>query len=141
MKNIKKKGKKRSSPGFVQVWDKLIDSEAWKELSCYARTVYIEIRHKYNGSNNGNLSYTYREGIRIMTRNRFSKALKELVNNGLIDIIRSGGLYRKNNIFGLSNRWRSYGQENFKIGKFVVIDLERNFKIKKGGNFESESNI
>jgi len=114
--------KRKKGPPFVRIFHELIDSKAWKELSCYARTVYIEIYRKYNGSNNGNLSYTYREGIKIMTRNRFSKALKELVNNGLIDIIRSGGLYRKNNIFGLSDRWKSYGQENFKPGKLKVPD-------------------
>lgn len=116
------KKKKKRYPPFIMLPNKMIDSEAWKGLSCYARAVYIEIRRKYNGSNKDNLSYTYREGIKIMARNRFSKALKELVNNGLIDIIRSGGLYRKNNIFGLSDRWKFYGQENFKIGKLKVPD-------------------
>jgi len=116
------KKKKKRYPPFVMLPNKMIDSKAWKELSCYARTVYIEIKRRYNGKNDSNLSYTYREGIKIMTRNRFSKALKELVNNGLIDIIRSGGLYRKSNIFGLSDRWKFYDQENFKLGKLKVPD-------------------
>jgi len=114
--------KRKKGPGFFRVWHELIDSEAWKELSCYARTVYIEIGRKYNGSNNANLSYTYREASKIMHKNTFTKALKELVNNGLIDIIRSGGLYRKNTIYGLSDRWRFYGRNNFKIGKLKVAD-------------------
>lgn len=118
-----KKKTKKSKP-FVRLFNELIESKAWRELSCYARTIYIEIRYKYNGRNDKNLSYTYREGIKIMARNSFAKALKELVNNGLIDIIRSGGLYRKNNIFGLSDRWKFYGQENFKIGKFKVVDKD-----------------
>ncbi|MBA7712518.1 hypothetical protein ES703_121495 [subsurface metagenome] len=116
-----KKKRKRSLP-FVRLFNELIDSKAWKELSCYARTVYIEIHRKYDGSNNGDLSYTYREARKIMSSKRFTKALKELVNNGLIDIIRSGGLYKKPNIFGLSDRWKFYGQENFKIGKVKVPD-------------------
>ncbi len=100
----------------------LIDSKAWKGLSCYARTVYIEIHRKYNGRNNGDLSYTYREGKKIMSGKRFTKALGELVNNGLIDVIRSGGLYRKCSIFSLSGRWKFYGQEDFKLGKVKVPD-------------------
>jgi len=116
------KKKRRRTPPFVKLLNELIDSKAWQELSCYARTVYIEIHRKYNGSNNGNLSYTYREARKIMSSKRFTKALKELVSNGLIDIVRSGGLYKKPNIFGLSDRWKFYGQENFKIGKVKVPD-------------------
>jgi len=104
--------------------NELINSKAWKELSCYARAVYIEIKHKYNGKNDGNLSYTYREASEIMHTDTFTKALRELVNNGLIDIIRSGGLYRKSNIFGLSDRWKSYDQENFKPGQLKVLDKD-----------------
>jgi len=116
------KKKRKKSPPFIRLFNKLIDSKAWQELSCHARTVYIEIHRKYNGSNNDNLSYTYREASKIMYKRTFTKALRELVNNGLIDIIRSGGLYRKSNIFGLSERWKSYGQENFKPGKMKVPD-------------------
>lgn len=111
-------------PPFVMLPNKMIDSKAWQELSCYARVVYIEIRHKWNGKNDGNLSYTYREAKKIMHINTFAKALRELINNGLIDIIRSGGLYKKCNIFGLSDRWKFYGQENFKPIKLKVLDKD-----------------
>lgn len=118
------KKKKKRYPPFVMLPNKMIDSKAWQELSCYARAVYIEIRRRYNGSNEDNLSYTYREASKIMHIDTFAKALKELVNNGLIDIIRSGGLYRKSNIFGLSDRWKFYDQENFKPGKLKVPDKD-----------------
>lgn len=116
------KKKREKSPPFVMLPNKMIDSKAWQELSCHARTVYIEIKRKYNGKNESNLSYTYREASKIMHRLTFTKALRELINNGLIDIIRSGGLYRKSNIFGLSDRWKFYGQKNFKPGKLKVLD-------------------
>ena len=116
------KKKRNKYPPFVMLPNKMIDSKAWQELSCYARTVYIEIKRRYNGKNDGNLSYTYREGIKIMSKKRFTKALKELLNNGLIDIIRSGGLFNRCSIFGLSDRWKFYGQENFKLGKVKVPD-------------------
>jgi len=116
------KKKRKNSPPFIMLPNKMIDSKAWQELSCYARTVYIEIKRRYNGKNDRNLSYTYREASKIMHINTFVKALRELINNGLIDIVRSGGLYRKNNIFGLSDRWKFYDQENFKPGKIKVPD-------------------
>ena len=120
---MEKRRKRRSKyPPFVMLPHELIDSKAWQELSCYARTVYIEIRRRYNGKNDNNLSYTYREAGELMGRRTFTKALRELVNHGLMDIIRSGGLYRKSNIFGLSDRWKFYGQENFKLGKKKVPD-------------------
>ena len=122
--NVNMKKKKKRYPPFVMLSNKMIDSKAWQELSCYARTVYIEIKRRYNGKNDSNLSYTYREASKLMQRRTFTKALRELVNNGLIDIIRSGGLYRKINKFGLSDRWKSYGQENFKIGKVKVPDKD-----------------
>ena len=116
------KKKKKRYPPFIMLPNKMIDSKAWQGLSCYAVRVYIEIKRRYNGSNKDNLSYTYREAGKLMQRRTFTKALRELVNNGLIDVIRSGGLYRKSNIFGLSDRWKFYGQENFKIGKLKVPD-------------------
>ena len=45
------KKKKKRYPPFVMLPNKMIDSEAWQGLSCYARAIYIEIRRRYNGSN------------------------------------------------------------------------------------------
>ena len=119
----KKRRKRRTKyPPFVMLLHELMDSKAWQGLSCYARTVYTEIRRRYNGKNDKNLSLTYKEAEKIMNRHTYSKALKELVNHGLIDIIRSGGLYRKSNIFGLSDRWKFYGEKDFKLKKTKVPD-------------------
>ena len=100
----------------------MIKSDAWQDLSCYARAAYIEIGAKQNGKNESDLSYTFQEASKIMHRNTYAKALNELVNHGFIDVVRSGGLYNKCNIFAISGRWKYYGTDIFVKGKRVMID-------------------
>jgi hypothetical protein len=114
--------RKKKSPPFVMLPKEMIRSKAWQKLKHYSIRAYIEIALKYNGSNKDNLSFTYREASRIMHRNTYGKAITQLVEHGLIDVVRSGGLFNRCNIFGLSKRWRHYGTENFVKGKRTVID-------------------
>ena len=100
----------------------MLESDAWQDLSCYARTIYTEIGRKFNGYNNGNLSYTFQEASKIMHRNTYAKSLKELVSHGFIDLQRSGGLNKACNIFALSYRWKKYGTPDFDQGKRTVIN-------------------
>jgi hypothetical protein len=105
--------KEKSKKKFVQLFHEMMESEAWRGLSCHARVIYTEIRKKYNGANLKDLSFTYSEAAKIMHRDTYSKALKELVDNGLINVVESGGLPKRPNIFSLSERWRYYGTANF----------------------------
>jgi hypothetical protein len=38
-----------------------LKSPAWRSLPCAARALYLEIAMRYNGSNNGRISYSVRE--------------------------------------------------------------------------------
>ena len=116
------KRKKKSGPPFIQLFHHMVNSEAWQNLSCYARTIYIEIAAKHNGYNNGNLSYTFNEASKIMHRNTYAKALKELVSHGFVDVVRSGGCNKACNIFALSYRWKKYGTPFFEERKRTVIN-------------------
>ena len=100
----------------------MIDSEAWQGLSCHASRVLIQIARKHNGYNNGELEYTYSEAEQIMHRNTFAQAITELVERGFIDIVRSGGLNKKKNLYKLSHRWKYFGTPRFKPGKRVVYN-------------------
>src|SRR5210317_486024 len=114
------KVKKRSGPQFIQLFHYMVKSDAWQDLSCHARTAYLEIAVKHNGYNNGDLSYTYKEASKIMHRNTYAKALNELVTNGFIDVVRSGAINKQCNIFSLSPRWKRYGTKHFEEGKRFV---------------------
>lgn len=117
--------KKRKSKPFVQIFNELLKSEAYKELSHASFRAYVHIKAKYNGSNGDNLSFTYKEASKIMNVHTFSKAIGQLVELGFIDIVRSGHLYNTCNIFALSDRWKQYGMENFVKGKRYVPDPKK----------------
>ena len=44
---------------MLRYW--LLKSQAWNSLSGNARALYVEIARRYNGSNNGRISYSTRE--------------------------------------------------------------------------------
>ena len=99
------KSRKKYDGPFVMLPEYMTRSKAWKSLSCRAVWVYIEMKKKYRGHNENNLSLTYNEVKYKMSSATFSKAIKELIKYGFIDIIRPGGLFKNCTIYGLSNRW------------------------------------
>ena len=99
------KQRKKGDGPFVKLPEYMTDSKAWKALSCKAVWVYIEMKKKFRGHNENNLSLTYKEVRYKMSSATFSKAIKELVKYGFIDIIRLGGLFKTCTIYGLSSRW------------------------------------
>lgn len=113
---------KKKKRYFVALDHELLDSQAWRALTVHAWAAFICIKRKFNGKNGDNLSFTFEEAHQIMHRNTYAKVLNQLVDHGLIDIVKSGGLHNKPNIFSLSERWRKYGTDDFKKGKRYVPD-------------------
>lgn len=101
-----KSRKNKISGHFVALPDYMTNSKAWKDLSCKAVWVYIELKKKDFGYNEENLSLTYNEVKYKMASGTFRGAIKELVKGGFIEIIRPGGLYRRCTIYGLSYKWK-----------------------------------
>jgi len=91
----------------------MLASEAWQALSVYEWTLYMEIKRKFNGSNEKNLSLTYREGKALMSKYRFTRAIDRLIEVGLIDLIEHRPQSRRATIYGLSVRWQYFGTEYF----------------------------
>ena len=46
---------------WVQLPYYLLETAAWKSLDATARCIYIELKYRYNGSNNGRIPYGVRE--------------------------------------------------------------------------------
>ena len=57
---MKNKGRGKSER-YVKLRLWLLDAPAWKSLPANARALYIELARRYNGSNNGRISYSTRE--------------------------------------------------------------------------------
>jgi len=70
-------------------------------------------------SNNGEIEFTYREAESYgITRPRFKRALAELVQKGLLDIVRPGLPNQKlKTLYAISGRWRKWGQDDFQAAQ------------------------
>lgn len=88
--------KKPSDPrgGHVRLYWSLIDSLAWRALSYSSQSVYIAMRRRLQGTNNGNISAALGDmkHYGITSDPTLSKALRELRTVGLIAVTRQGGI-------------------------------------------------
>lgn len=88
-------------PGSARFWVQLehwfLEVPAWRALSTNARTIYIELKRRYNGKNNGLLSLSAREAGEIInaTHHTGARALVELKDLGFIDVTEDSTFNRK----------------------------------------------
>jgi len=101
----------------------MLESPAWQALTVYEQALYVAIRAKYKRSNktgqdnSRDLSFTYKEGLRLMSKTRFIKAIDMLIETGFIDLVSHLPQAREPTIYGLSSRWHDYGTPEFKESK------------------------
>ena len=91
-KGLAKKGIIESTERFVKLTYPLLESEAWRWLKPNSQAVYIELRRRFNGSNNGKISFSLDEGARILraSKTTIQKALVELEEHGFIKLVKKG---------------------------------------------------
>ena len=91
-KGLAKKGVIESTERFVKLTYPLLESEAWRWLRPISQSVYIELRRRYNGLNNGRISLSLSESAHILkaSKSSISKALKQLETHGFIKLIKKG---------------------------------------------------
>jgi hypothetical protein len=87
-------GKRRK---FVMLEHYLLDCSAWLDLSTNARCVYIDLRRRYNGKNNGFIAFSARDAGAALNRSHHTgnRALAELVDHGLIAVTENSDFNRK----------------------------------------------
>lgn len=77
-------------------------------------------KKQWNIRNNSQIVFTYKEaelkyGIKA---GAFKRAIVELTEKGFIDIASSGkGVHKVTNLYGISNRWKNYGTDDFEPPK------------------------
>jgi len=106
------KNKRKSFFSFVMRGrDMLLHCDEWKRLSPAAKLLYITLKAKHNGSNNGDICLHYSElkTVRgLCSPSTVSKAFKELEKEGWIKRTRYGGLFRNPNKYGMTGRFDDY---------------------------------
>jgi len=75
-----------SGDRFVKLPFWLLNSEAWKRLSLPGRCLLVELLKRYNGFNNGDISFSHREAARILKvgKNTATKLFWQLERLGFI---------------------------------------------------------
>lgn len=85
-------GRESKKDRFVALPFILIDSQAWQHLTSADKSVFITLKRRFNGVNNGNISLSVREIIACnkMSINTASKSLKHLQQKGFITLKQYG---------------------------------------------------
>ena len=132
---MKKKGPSGGGQ-FVPIPYPLAKSAAWRSLSGPAVKVYVELRSRFNGGNNGDLTLSLDEAARLLKlgKHTVTRALNELQEKGFITMTKRGSWYgRKATEWAVSDRmigknpptnnwrrWRSDRAENPALGAQMV---------------------
>lgn len=89
---MKRKGYKRSKRGgagrFVQLPEWVQASEAWSTMKPGPRALYIELKRRYKGSNNGEITLSHREAAHVLNvnRNTVGPYFRDLQERGFIEV-------------------------------------------------------
>lgn len=104
-----KKGRRDRFSSFVALDRKLIfHTPAFRQLSPRAVTLYIYLKSKFNGANNGKIRLHYSElkGVKgFGSPSTISKTFEELESAGWIKRTHIGGLYRFQNDYQLTGQF------------------------------------
>lgn len=81
-----------SSKGrHLRITQSMMESTAWKELTCHSITLYLYMKAKFNYDNENDISFTYAEGQQLMTESTFTKTLDQLNDLGFIKVVKGAG--------------------------------------------------
>jgi DNA-binding MarR family transcriptional regulator len=91
------KGRSTGEARHVRLYHFLLKSPAWQTLTAVERCVYVEIARRYNGSNNGFIAFSCRQGADELhvSKSTVSRAVNRLVELGFVHITVPGGFNRK----------------------------------------------
>ena len=91
-RGLSKKGVVETKERFVKLSYPLLESEALRWLKPQSEAVYIELRRRYNGSNNGTIALSMGGAAKRLkaSKSTIQKALQELEEHGFIKRVRCG---------------------------------------------------
>lgn len=94
------KRRRHKGPPFVQLFNYVIDSDAYRRLSLAARAALVEMVRLYNGMNNGQLAMPARTLADRLgaSKTMAARALNELENAGFIETTKVGSFRRKDRL-------------------------------------------
>ena len=91
------KHRKKKGHRFIQLFYFMLETEAWKDLDAVARSIYIELARRYNGSNNGCIGYSVRQAAEELkiSKATAARALCSLQAHGFVVVEKRGAFHCK----------------------------------------------
>ena len=88
------KHRKRGAGRHVQLSEYLQSTEAWAQMKPGPRALYIAIKRRYNGYNNGRISISHEEAAKeiCVSRNTIGPYFKTLIERGFVRVTQKGYL-------------------------------------------------
>ena len=121
---------KSKVPSFVMLTHYMMDSPAWKSLPPISQALWLHIRRRYNGNNNGDIPLGCRDAARFLniSKNTAADAFKDLLDRGFIKVGQDSDFRLKSKTtrrwvmtdesyggHGPTNEWRQWGKEVSKV--------------------------
>jgi len=77
---------KRGVPPFVMILNSMADTSAWRKLKPAPRALYLEIKLRYNGHNNGSVLLSHRDAAKRLNSsyNSVGSWFRQLEKHGFI---------------------------------------------------------
>ena len=93
----KPNSKGRNKPKYVGLSHSMIDSLAFQSLSPKAIALLVYMFRRYNGFNNGDISFSCREAANLLyiSKDTANKAFQELTEKGFIRIDKDSSFFMK----------------------------------------------
>jgi hypothetical protein len=90
-----KKGRSTKGGQFIAIPYLMARSDAWRSLTPRSIKVYLELRTRYHGGNNGQLTLSLQEAATLleMGKSTVQQAFNELVEKGFIVRVKAGHWY------------------------------------------------
>ena len=91
---INAKGR-NDSEQYVKLSYRMLRSDAWRSLGGPAVKVFFELRSRFNGTNNGQLTLSLDEAMRLLKigKTTVMRALRELEQKGFVVMTKRGQWY------------------------------------------------
>ena len=97
---------------YFRIGVTLTSSEAMRNLPPSAFKVLIYMKMESAGKKQ--FEFPYAKYRSFMTKPTFSKALKDLVSHGFVDVVQNNRNLRKPNVYAFSERWKGYAEPKIK---------------------------
>ena len=104
---VDRTGRSKGKDQYVPIPYTMARSAPWRSLRGTAIKVYVELRCRYHGSNNGELSLSMDEAARLlgMSKGTAKAAFAELTDKGFIKMTKQGSWYgRQATLYAVTDR-------------------------------------